>query len=127
MKYYCPLCFAEIPPDVERCPACGGSLVEWQLHPYTERLMQALGHPHSEVRMGVIIALGGRADPATAAVLTQCAFAYPNDVVQALEIVHSLSRFAVSPERTAALKRLVEHHPAHATRVAATEVLNGSS
>ncbi len=115
-----------MPREVESCPACGESLTEWQHRPYTERLLHALDHPHSEVRMGVIIALGYRAEPATATALVHCAFAYPNDVVQALEIVHSLSRFAVSVERTAALKRLGEHHPAHATRVAAVEALHGS-
>ncbi len=75
--------------------------------------------------MGAILSLGRRADPTTATVLTRCALAYPSDIVQALEIVHSLSRLAPGTERTAALEHLATSHPAHAVRVAAAAVLGG--
>lgn len=75
--------------------------------------------------MGAILSLGRRADPTAATALTQCALAYPSDVVQALEIVRSLSRLAAGAERTAALEHLAEHHPAHAVRVAATAACGG--
>jgi HEAT repeat protein len=120
MQYYCPACFAEIPfADRDKpCAVCGTVAAEWaRTRSYTERLLHALKHPNSEVRMAAIISLGNRREPLAAVPLAECALAHPIDVVQALEIVRSVSKLPAAPERATALALLAEH-PARAVRTA---------
>ena len=68
MQYYCPACFAKMPfADRDKpCTVCETVAAEWaQTHSYTERLLHALTHPNSEVRMAAIISLGSRRARAT--------------------------------------------------------------
>jgi len=117
VQFYCPVCFAEIAADRrdEPCPVCGAVPDEWRQRDYTDRLIHALRHPNSEVRMGAIISLGNRREPRSAIPLAECALAYPIDVVQALAIVEALYTIPPSPERDQALD-LLASHPARAVR-----------
>lgn len=116
---YCPACFREISPEDHLCPFCRTNIRVWsRTTPYTLRLIHALNHPHSEVRMGAIISLGKRKDIEAALPLAECALRWPTDVVQGLEIVQSIALFPSSREREEALNRLLSH-PAHAIRTAA--------
>lgn len=119
MEYFCPLCFERLSPNDAFCPACGGDVGAWsRRHSYSERLINALRHPISEVRMGAIITLGKRRNAVAALPLARCALAYPSDLVQNLEIVHSIKALPPSAEREAALA-LLAAHPARAVRAGA--------
>ncbi len=123
MQCYCPVCFAEIDPEEQHdpCRVCGTVPAVWQQRPYTERLIHALRHPVSEVRMSAIISLGNRREPQAAIPLAECALAHPVDVVQALAIVAALCNIQPSPERNRALE-LLASHPARAVRRAIAQV-----
>lgn len=116
MQYYCPACFVQVAfADRDKpCSVCGTSASEWErTHTYKDRLMHALAHPNSEVRMAAIITLGNRREPQAAVPLAACALAHPIDVVQALEIVRSVRKLPTGPERAMALALLAQH-PARA-------------
>lgn len=115
-EQFCPRCFTALPSGVSQCRRCGLDPDAWERDiPYAERLIHALGHPHSEVRMGAIIALGERHETAACPALLHCALVWPSDVVQALEIIRALRGMGASE----ALERLASEHPAHAVREAA--------
>jgi Uncharacterised protein family UPF0547 len=59
---FCPKCYRQIPVDAEVCPYCGTSVHEWAKKIYSQRLIDALGHPLDDVRMRAIIALGLRSE-----------------------------------------------------------------
>jgi hypothetical protein len=59
--------------------------------------------------MAAIISLGYRREPESAIPLACCALAYPQDIVQALEIVQAIAYLPESEERTMALQLLKEH------------------
>jgi len=110
VQFFCPNCFHEVGSPHGRCPACGVDMDTWQQrYSYTERLIHALNHPISEVRMGAIISLGQQKAASAAIPLAQCAFQHVRDVVQGLEIIRSLSKLPNSPERNIALAILKEH------------------
>lgn len=127
MQCYCPVCFAEIDPEEQHdpCRVCGAVPAVWQRRPYTERLIHALRHPVSEVRMGAIISLGNRREPQAAVPLAECALAHPVDVVQALAIVEAIHNIQPSPERDRALTLLADH-PARAVRRAVVRALEAT-
>lgn len=103
-------------PDVEICQSCNIRVKEWTAQKsYTERLIHALNHPISEVRMGAIISLGKLKQVKAAIPLAQCAFERPIDVVQGLEIANALKQMNFEPEVEQALKMLFKH-PARAIR-----------
>ncbi|WP_201274379.1 hypothetical protein [Mycolicibacterium sp. CH28] len=78
---------------------------------FTQRLVHALGHSLPSARMMSIIALGGRADPETAAALASCAHAHPTDVVQGMEVVRAIAAMPpAAAQRQAALRSLAGHH-----------------
>lgn len=122
---FCPRCFAELPSALPQCLRCGLALDSWERDvPYSERLIHALGHPNPEVRMGAIIALGGRRETAACAALLHCALIWPSDVVQGLEIVRALQAMEATDAPVPMLVRLAEEHPAHAIRRAALGALD---
>jgi HEAT repeat protein len=122
--HYCTWCFAQIPAGTVVCPDCGTNLDDYARHtPYQDRLIHALHHPLSETRMGAIIALGKMADPKTIGALVDCAFEHSGDVIEGLELLHSLQHMPRCPERTRALQRLACDHPAHAVRSHAAQML----
>lgn len=117
---FCPRCFTALPENSRQCVRCGLDPDAWERDiPYAERLIHALGHPHSEVRMGAIIALGKRRETAACAALLHCALVWPGDVIQGLEIVRALCAMRPAAEAEHALARLGDEHPAHAIRTAA--------
>lgn len=125
--HYCPNCFTEIPPGTEYCPHCGTRLADWKnTLNYQERLIHALGHPLSDVRMRAIISLGNRGEESAITPLLACAFRHPSDVVEGLEIVNALRKLPGDP-RHRALEQLAATHPAHAVRERAQAMLNDAS
>jgi HEAT repeat protein len=118
LLHYCTWCFAEIPAGTTICPDCGTNLDDYARHtPYQDRLIHALHHPLSETRMAAILALGKQADPKTINALTDCALEHDGDVIEGLEILHSLSLMPTGSPLKAALQRLASDHPAHAVRM----------
>lgn len=49
MTWFCMACFAEVPPDAARCPACGASTDRERS--YEQRLLAALSHRLSDRRL----------------------------------------------------------------------------
>jgi len=122
-RTYCPVCAAPIGPDAKNCPRCKADIDEWDRKNFVEKLIDALTHPLSEVRMRAIIVLGNRREKRAEQPLADCAFAHPKDVVQGLEIVSSLQRIRKGDPPSLALERLAKHHPARAVRKAAERAL----
>lgn len=120
---FCPNCYARIPLDAGICPHCRTSLRDWQEKTYVERLIEALGHPLSEVRMRAIIALGWRGECAAQKRLVSCALRHPIDVIEGLEIVNSLCLIWGNGSDDTALRILSLRHPARAVRAKAAESL----
>ncbi|MFN7087057.1 MAG: HEAT repeat domain-containing protein [Burkholderiales bacterium] len=117
--HFCLNCFAAMTPEAEVCPACGQRPADLAARDYRDKLLHALHHPLSEVRMRAIIALGWRAEPEVAHALADCALRNPRDVVEALAIVKSLQALPAGRHRDRALRELHERHPAAAVRRAA--------
>lgn len=120
---YCLECFALIPAEARICPHCGEDQERLRERDYRARLLHALRHPLSEVRMRAIIALGWQGEPDAASALVECALRHPVDVVEGLEIVKSLARIEGRHPGLGALERLLKLHPAHAVRTAAIRAL----
>ena len=121
MEGFCPRCFAPMDADAGVCPACGLQLERWNAKNYSAKLIHALRHPLSEIRMRAIIAIGLRRDSRAADALVWCAFQHPTDVIEGLEIVRSLGQMEGSASAQEALRKITARHPAHAVRVAAGE------
>jgi HEAT repeat protein len=120
---FCPNCYARIPVDAAICPHCRATLNDWQEKAYPDRLIDALGHPLSEVRMRAIIALGWRKERTAEKPLVDCALRHPIDVIEGLEIVNSLNLIRDSGSDDTALRFLSLHHAARAVRTMAAEIL----
>ncbi len=117
----CAACFHLAPADARTCPACGADLAAQSGRDYRDKLLTALHHPLSDVRMRAIIALGWRGEGDSAQPLARCALRHPTDVVEGLEVVDSLARLRDPAAACGALRALQAQHPAHAVRVAAGE------
>ena len=122
-QHFCLNCFARMAPEAEVCPACGQRPADLTAKAYRDKLLHALHHPLSEVRMRAIIALGWRAEPEVAQALVDCVLRNPKDVVEALEIVKSLRSLPSGQPRDTALRDLHERHPAATVRIAALAAL----
>ncbi|MGO9234687.1 MAG: HEAT repeat domain-containing protein [Methylocella sp.] len=120
---FCPNCHARIPLDAAICPHCRTSLREWQEKTYVDRLIGALRHPLSEVRMRAIIALGWRGERAAEKPLVECTLRHPIDVVEGLEIVNSLRLIRDNGSDDTELRHLSLHHAARAVRSRSAEIL----
>lgn len=120
MTFFCPRCFVELNPATVSCPYCGADIENWRAQPFGERLIHALGHPLSDVRMAEIEALGRRGDAGAALPLVQCALANPLDVVQGMAVLRALAGMRHDESWDAAVASLA-HHPARAVARAAVE------
>lgn len=120
---YCPNCFARISIEAKFCPACGTDITALSERDYRDKLIHALRHPLSDVRLRAIIALGLRADEQAADALVACALSHSTDVVEGLAIIDSLKRIPTLSIRRQSLATLAEQHAAHAVRVAAQQAL----
>jgi predicted amidophosphoribosyltransferase len=120
---FCLACFMPLPQEVDTCPVCGARMAELSARSYREKLTHALLHPLADIRMRTIIALGWRGEPETAEALVACALRHPTDVVQGLEIIHSLDQMKDATIRQTALSTVQAHHPAHAVREGAARAL----
>lgn len=122
-EQYCLECFARIPLEVASCPACGHATGGDDRTRFPERLVHALQHPLSEVRMRAIVALGWRASEDASQALADCALRRPVDVNESLAVVTALAQLSAGPRRAAALRRLAASHAARAVRAAAVQAL----
>lgn len=104
----CPECYRLMPLTAARYPDCGADLAAFSAQQYRDKLLAALDHPLSEVRMRAIIALGGRGERAAAEALAECALRHPADVVEGLEVVASFKK--IGAQITLALQS--KTHPA---------------
>jgi hypothetical protein len=118
-RTYCPVCAAPLDAGSAGCPRCKADIDEWDKKNFTDKLINALKHPLSDVRMRAIIVLGKRRERIAEQALVDCAMAYPTDVVQGLEIVNSLLMIRENETSSWALEKLAKDHPAHAVREAA--------
>ena len=125
--HFCLECFALIAAEAQTCPICGRDQAQLRARDYHAKLLHALHHPLSEVRMRAIIALGLRGEPDAAQALADCALRHPVDVVEGLEIVRSLRLLQARSGRLEALENLARRHPAQAVRAAAARALADSS
>lgn len=91
---------------------CGADISALSERDYNEKLIHALHHPLSDIRLRAIIALGLRGDAGAARALVECALRHPSDVVEGLEIINSLRQIRSATIRRQALKELAERHPA---------------
>jgi len=122
LQFFCPNCFAKVPSPHGPCPACGVDSRDWvERHSYASRLIHALDHPISEVRMAAVISLGNRGDAAASLPLAHCALKHPTDIVLAQEITSALKKIPTGPERDEATT-LLKTHPAQAVRQAAKRI-----
>jgi hypothetical protein len=104
------------------CPACGVDVNAWgQGRSYTLRLLHALDHPISEVRMAAVISLGNRRVVAASLPLARCALKHPTDFNLAMEIINALKKLPKVPERDQAVSML-KYHSGRAVRKAAKEI-----
>lgn len=122
-QHYCPICAEPVASDAIICPRCGSNIQEWEHKTYTEKLIQALKHPLADIRMRAIIVLGMRRDQAAEQALVDCALFYSGDVIQALEIVHTLYLMREGEETSWALAVLAERHPVRSVRDSARRTL----
>ncbi|BBP04925.1 hypothetical protein TPL01_26460 [Sulfuriferula plumbiphila] len=121
LQQICLRCFHLIPAETQTCPHCGADLAAFAARDYADKLIAALGHSLSEVRMRAIIALGWRGEGRAAQPLLELALRHPVDVVEGLAVVKSLAGMGV--EGRIALVALAERHQAHAVRETAQQVL----
>jgi len=121
----CLACFHLIPVEAQTCPHCGTDLTAFSARDYADKLIAALGHPLSEVRIRAIIALGWRGEERAVQPLLDLALRHPVDIVEGLAVLESLARMGI--EGRIAIAGLAQRHPAHAVREAAEEALRKSS
>jgi len=107
------------------CSHCGSNMATYSAQNYAVKLIGALNHPLSEVRMRAIIALGWRSQEEAASHLLALTLRHPTDVVEGIAVVESLSRLGV--EGRHALMEIAKQHRAHAVRESAIHSLNISS
>lgn len=120
---FCPHCFHRIPGDTEHCPDCGVVFGDEERRTFSARLIDALHHPLSEVRMRVIIALGWRRQRDAADALVACALRNPLDVTEGLRIVESLRQMFEGEAGNPGLDCLIARHPSAIIREAAAGAL----
>lgn len=120
----CLACFHLIPVEAQTCPRCGADLTAFSAQNYADKLIAALDHPLSEVRIRAIIALGWRGEERAAQPLLDLALRHPVDVVEGLAVLESLSGMGV--EGRIAMAELAQRHRAHAVREAAGRALDES-
>jgi hypothetical protein len=107
--FFCPSCFAEIDAVTAMCPQCGADVQAYRDHSYRQRLLHALKHPLSDIRMTAIEALGRLRPPGTAKALVDCALEHPCDPVQGVAILRALDLLPRDPDWARAVSRLVAH------------------
>jgi HEAT repeat protein len=117
----CLACFGMIDAAAAVCPRCGADLAALSGRAFGSKLVGALQHPLSEVRMRAVIALGWRGDPQAAAELERLAWRHPADVIEGLAVVDALAQLDSAGQ--ASLAVLAASHPAHAIRAAAHAAL----
>jgi hypothetical protein len=122
VQFFCPKCFVGVPSEQRVCPACGVDINTWsQDHSYTRRLIHALDHPISEVRMAAVISLGNQGDSAASLPLVRCALKHPTDIILAMEIRNALKKLPIGAERDEAIA-ILKTHPARAVRESAGRI-----
>jgi len=120
-KEFCLACFRLVPAEASRCPLCGADRAALSAADYEHKLLHALEHPLTDVRMRAIIAIGLRGNRAAVPVLQALALRHPVDVIEGQAVVECLRK--LGNEGRVALGELAEQHPAKAVRRAAGRTL----
>lgn len=107
--FFCPSCFAEIDAASSTCTQCGADVQAGRDRAYPQRLLHALKHPLSDIRMTAIEALAQLQPEGAAMALADCALEHPRDPVQGVAILRALERLPRNPAWAAAVSRLVDH------------------
>jgi hypothetical protein len=123
---YCPVCGKPLSYDAKECPNCSADIAEWNKQGFVEKLIGALSHPLSDIRMRAIIVLGNRRETSAQEPLVECALRYPVDVLQGIAVVNSLTLIREISRSSVSLQRLAQDHPARAVRQAALEALSSA-
>lgn len=116
ITWFCPECFAEVDPSVERCPACGASTPVDE-RTYEQKLIRALDHRLPDRRRLAARILGMVGSRAALPKLVDAA-TDPSDPYVAAEAARSLA--LIEPHHPL-VRRLREHGPV-LTRAAVREV-----
>ncbi len=110
MIFFCPVCFKKLNKNRLICPYCHININKWQEEiTYESRLIHALQHPLSEVRMGAIITLANMRSTNALIPLTNCAFKYPKDIIQNLEIIKSIEKIPSCKDKIVIIKKFKQH------------------
>ncbi len=117
----CPACFQLIPLSALICPYCKADIALFSARDYADKLIAALNHPLSEIRMRVIIALGWRREERVVRPLLALALRHPVDIVEGVAVAECLAKLGADGQ--AALIKLMEQHPAHTVRETAMTAL----
>lgn len=107
--FFCPSCFAEIDAASSTCTQCGADVQAGRDRAYPQRLLHALKHPLSDIRMTAIEALAQLQPEGAAMAFADCALGHPRDPVQGVAILRALERLPRDPAWAAAVSRLVDH------------------
>lgn len=118
---FCPCCFALIADGSDPCPSCGQSFDTLRRRSFPYRLIKALDHPLSVVRLRAIAALGCWSDRDAVDALVSLAHAQPLDVPQTQAVAEALA--GMRPPAWSALNHLATEHPSHLTRLVARHKL----
>lgn len=118
--FFCPSCFAEIDAARSTCTQCSADVQAGRDRAYPQRLLHALKHPLSDIRMTAIEALAKLQPECAAMAFADCALEHPRDPVQGVAILRALERLPRNPAWAAAVSRLVDHPAAVVGRGAQT-------
>lgn len=106
MTWFCPVCFAEVPPGAVRCRTCGASL-DGPERTYEEKLIAALSHLLRDRRILAAELLGQLGSRAAIPRLAELAQDGEDPYLQATA-ARALAR--ISPDHEV-VRRLAEHGP----------------
>ena len=110
MKFFCPSCFAFVLEKTVTCPNCHTVLQEWdKQHNYFEKLIKALEHPLSEVRMAAVAALTEFRSSTAALPAVLCALKRPEDIELLKSVILLLNQLPECNDKNVALERLSRH------------------
>lgn len=122
MTWFCPYCWAEVLPETEVCPRCGGDL---RRHvDLAEGLVLALRSPDALTRRRAAYLLGRmRAEAAVAALMKALEEDDPYVATEALEALHAIG----APQARQAVDAAIRHRYARVRRRARELLGNGGA
>lgn len=107
VRFFCPACWAAVPPDATVCPVCGADLAALDAEPFDVRLARALWSPEPDTARLAAEVLGRRRSAGAVPELVRRLRAGTDPYLGA-EIAVALGRIGGPPAR-AALEELSRH------------------